>query len=406
MFFLKRFIPYTYRFFLLANILALLTLINSASAQTTTGTTPDGFVYSVSNSQITITGYVATGSIPRSITVSGSSLPVTSIAADAFLDSVNLVSVTIPDSVTSIGADALSGINMTTITVDPANLNYSSSNGVLFSKDKTQLLQYPEAKLDSSYTVPNTVTTIGYDAFYYCLNLTSVTIPSSVTTLGDYAFNLSSNLTNITLTNGLTNIGQYTFQYCTLLTNITLPATVDNIGDGAFQYCSPSLIVDFLGNSPTTMGSSVFDSTATLYYFHGSTGFTSPTWLGYHSVDIGSYTPLTPWLLSNGFSYNTSLLSTPNHDGVTLLMDYALHLNPNINQSHNLPKPTISGGLLSLTYYSGSPGITYSPEVSNNLQTWTTSGITVSGPDIYGFSTATVPLSGGKYFMRLKIISP
>jgi hypothetical protein len=86
---------------------------------------------------------------------------------------------------------------LTTISVDESNQNYSSSDGVLFNKDKTTLMQFPGGKT-GSYTIPNSVTTIGERAFSGCSGLTSVTIPESVITIGDGAFYNCTGLTTVT----------------------------------------------------------------------------------------------------------------------------------------------------------------------------------------------------------------
>ncbi len=113
-----------------------------------------------------------------------------------------LTSVTIPASVTNIEGNIFCGTGaipdsfvLTTITVNSSNSTYSSLNGVLFNKNKTTLLIYPNGKTASSYTIPSGVTTIGEDAFRLCKSLTSVTIPSSVTTIEHDAFDNADNLT-------------------------------------------------------------------------------------------------------------------------------------------------------------------------------------------------------------------
>ena len=151
-----------------------------------------------------------------SITIPNS---VTYIYRDAFRYCNNLTSVTIPNSVTSIGDWAFDGCNnLTNITVDIENENYSSENGILFNKDKTELICFLSAKSDSSYTIPNSVTSIGSYAFSGCNNLTSITIPNSVTSIGSYAFSGCDNLTSITIPNSVTSIGIYAFRNCDNLT--------------------------------------------------------------------------------------------------------------------------------------------------------------------------------------------
>jgi len=109
--------------------------------------------------------------------------------------------------------------------------NYSSENGVLFDKSKTTLICYPRGKTVDTYIVPNSVTTIGWDAFYACTSLISITIPNSVTTIGDAAFRDCSSLTSITIPNSVTTIGVGAFSDCTSLTSITnlnlIPVEID-----------------------------------------------------------------------------------------------------------------------------------------------------------------------------------
>ena len=122
---------------------------------------------------------------------------ITSIGDLAFCDCNALTNITIPNSVTSIGVAPFSGCdNLTSINVTSDNTNYCSIDGVLFSKDKTALIQYPCGK-QGTYTIPNSVISIGEMAFAYCPTLSSITIPSNVTSIDQWAFD-SNSLNSIT----------------------------------------------------------------------------------------------------------------------------------------------------------------------------------------------------------------
>ncbi|MEY2539870.1 MAG: hypothetical protein QOG67_3610 [Verrucomicrobiota bacterium] len=117
-----------------------------------------------------------------------------------------------------------------------------------------------------------------------------------------------------------------------------------------------------------------------------------------------AYSPIESWLVSYGFAYNTDPLSDPNGDGVSLLMAYALSLNPTQNLTISMPRTAFTPGQMSLTFYGASAGVFYSVETSTDLHIWTTTGVTISGPDADHFYTATVARSGTRRFMHLKIV--
>ena len=173
---------------------------------------------------------------------------VTSIGDSAFASCTSLTSVTIPDSVTSIGGGAFAWCtSLTGIWVTEGNSHYSSdASGVLFSKDKTTLVQYPGAF--AAYAIPDSVTSIGQHAFNGCRSLTSVTIPDGVTSIGAYAFSECSSLTSVTIPDSVTSIGGIAFGNCKSLTSVTIPDSVTSIGDGAFASCTSLTDVYYAGS--------------------------------------------------------------------------------------------------------------------------------------------------------------
>ena len=214
------------------------------------------YTYTTENGRITITKYMGsseTVTIPSTI----NGLPVTSIWYGAFDGCANLTSITIPDSVTRIVDWMFSGCTrLAAITVDALNPNYSGVDGVLIDKSKTTLIRCPGGKA-GSFTVPNSVTSIGDYAFYNCTSLTNVSIPNSVTSIGNSAFWDCGSLTSVTIPNSVTSIGYCAFAYCTSLTNVTIPNSVTSVGESAFRSCTRLSSVT-IPNSVTNIGNGTF----------------------------------------------------------------------------------------------------------------------------------------------------
>ena len=220
-----------------------------------------------------------------SITIPSS---VTTIGLSAFKGCSSLTGITIPEGVTSIGDNAFSSCKkLSSITVDSKNAVYSSDeSGVLFNKNKTELIRYPIGNTATSYTIPESVTTIGTNAFNGstnltgvtvsdsvtkigsysfsgCTGLTGITIPENVTTIEEYAFNGCSGLQNIVFdeNSSITVINQYVFTECDGLTSVILPDSVTKIGTGAFLNCDKLASVT-IPDSVITIEANAFKGTA------------------------------------------------------------------------------------------------------------------------------------------------
>ena len=199
---------------------------------------------------------------------------VTSIGTDTFYGCTGLTNVTIPNSVTNIWDwGFLDNASLKSLEVAAGNPAYSSLDGVLFNQGQSALIWCPRGKT-GSYAIPNSVTRIGWDAFYGCASLASIVVPNSVTSIGGHAFTYCTGLTNVTIPNSVISIGDWAFDGCTSLTSIVIPDSVISIGTPAFSFCTSLRGIYFRGNAPLKAGD-LSTGTPNVVAFHlpGTTGW-------------------------------------------------------------------------------------------------------------------------------------
>ena len=346
--------------------IALLLCCGSASAH---DFEVDGIYYNITSSsdltaEVTYRGssskdysneYSGSVVIPESVTYNSKTYCVTSIGHFAFNGCSRLTSLTIPNSVTSIGMSAFSGTawynNQSDGLIYAGKVAYSY-RGTMPQHTHIELAEgtlgiagsiFYDCDGLTSVTIPNSVISIGDNAFYDCDALTSVTIPNSVTSIGYEAFSSCDGLTSVTIGNCVINIDDKAFYNCSSLTSITIPNSVISIGEyafdgtkwynmqpgnivytgkvaykyrgtmeagthiklkdgtlgiagGAFRDCS-NLSSIYLTNSVTSIGDNAF---------YGCRRLTSVT-IPNSVTSIGNY----------AFQYCSSLTSVTIHDGVT-----------------------------------------------------------------------------------------
>ena len=178
---------------------------------------------------------------------------VTSIGNGAFLYCSSLKSISIPKSVICLKGNPFYGWNGK---LECFSKNFMYECDILFNKDKSRIISFRNQK-QTSYVIPNSVTSIGDYAFYGCSSLVEVVIPNSVTSIGNYVFRECSSLSSIVIPDSVTSIGEGAFHGCNSLSSIVIPNSVTSIGEGAFSDCS-SLSNIVIPDSVTNIGEGAF----------------------------------------------------------------------------------------------------------------------------------------------------
>ncbi|MBR1528096.1 MAG: leucine-rich repeat domain-containing protein [Oscillospiraceae bacterium] len=192
----------------------------------------------------------------------------------------SLKEISVPAGVTEIEGYTFDGCTaLEAVHVEKNNQNYKDQDGILFTKDGSDLILYPAAKTGKQYAVPdgctklegyafmansdleqinlNAVSEMGEDVFYYCTSLQSITVPDGITMLTGAAFGNCTSLKRVTLPETLETIGSGCFYNCLQLDEITIPDSVTTINSNAFFNC-PSLTTIRVSRNVTTVGDYAF----------------------------------------------------------------------------------------------------------------------------------------------------
>ena len=342
-------------------------------------TIPDG-VTGIGNKAFSDCTSLETVTIPASVTY---------VRDSAFYGCTSLKSVTIPESVTYIGGYAfaecyslkyadipanVSGIGLSpfcncrsleNINIDEANKWYTTVDGVLYDKDKTELINYPAGKKDSSYVIPEGIRTIREKAFYGCLNLCELTIPDSVTEIESGAFECSSLISDeygtikyvdgwvvgsghtanvvlkdgtrgiafeafscdeiiekVTMPDTVKYINAYAFENCTNLSEVLLSSSLENIESGVFFNCM-KLADIVIPDSVISITSDAFYNTALLDKQNTPVKYAGKWVIAAEDRDKIVIKDGTKGIANNAFSGCTSLTDITIPDSVTMIGDYA-----------------------------------------------------------------------------------
>ena len=254
------------------SIVACAMISDDSSAEVTSGTTGD-CTWTLDGTKLTISGNGGTGNygdapswatLVKEVVIENG---VQSLGDYLFYNCTSLSSITMPDSVTSIGNTFGNCTSLSSITIPDsvtsigknAFIGCSSLTSVIFGNNVTSIGEYAFNGCSSLTFVifGNNVTSIGVGAFYNCRSITSITIPNSVTSIGDYAFENCESLTSIVIGNNVISMGDCAFSRCKAITSITIPDSVTSIGRSAFMECT-SLSSIIIGNNVTSLSDMVF----------------------------------------------------------------------------------------------------------------------------------------------------
>ena len=328
--------------------------ITCLSACALGGTNPAVFAYDMVDNHVVITGLVEE---PKDIVIPSiiNDKPVTIIGDRAFANRQNITTITLPESITSIGNDAMAGCkSLVAIYVDENNPYYTASDGILFNKDKSKLIACPSGKKDEYITILDGVTSINDNAFDGCSYIQCIALSNSCM-ISQNSFSNCENLIAVVvdasnpyytssegvlydkdmkelilypagksdlkyfIPNGIETIREHAFVNAGKLTIVVLPASVKQIGEDAFTGCSSLKELEFFGKVP-----SFYTFDGRIKCFDAPVTFSVASGKGWDNLDLSNVTlnfrgKLQQTLeLRKGWNL-AALIITPDEESISLL---------------------------------------------------------------------------------------
>lgn len=382
--------------------------------------------------------------------VSRISIPatVTRIEGGAFGACENLDDVILPSGVDKIEENTFAGCSALTNVFLPSGLK---------SIGRRAFASCPFLKNtsgNSKFVIPNSVTTIGIRAFGDCLRLAEVSIPSSVNQISEGAFEGCISLKSINIPSSVSQIERETF-YASGISKVRLPGSIRYIGFAAFGLCplerfefpSGMEVISLSALGPglhsiksltipagaTSVSGSLggqnlstlialcpfesfeFNSIPQANQVYVATDFSEyrgifppvlnpdGTVLRERVVLISNATQVKSWIASFNLPVDAALNSDSDHDGLPLLTEYSLDLDPTTPSVGQTTPIELSGGFMKMNFFAGAQGVEYVVESSSDLVNWTTNGIVIdSSPDGWSRSAA-IEATGSRQWLRLRL---
>lgn len=372
---------------------------------------------------------------------------VTRISAAAFGSCESLDNVILPSGLDKLESRTFAGCTSLTSVFLPSGLKSIGQQAFA----SCAFLKYTSG--NSKFIIPSSVTSIGVRAFGDCLRLAEVSIPSSVTQISEGAFEGCISLKSIKIPSSVSRIENETFN-ASGISKIRLPTSIRYIGSGAFGSCPLDRFefpegmeeINLAVFSPNlrTIKSLIIPSSAT--FVHGSLDYKLTTLISlcpfesfqfslipqadqaYVATDLSEYqqvfppilnsdgtllrervvlipnaSPVRSWNASFNLPVDAAPTSDHDHDGLPLLTEYALDLDPTMPSVGQITPIEVSNGFMRMNFFSGAQGVEYVVESSSDLVNWTTNGVVIeSSPD--GWSrTASIATTGSRKWLRLRL---